>query len=423
MKTCSIFLCFLFALFSSLHAEADLRYIDYVYLDNIRSVQFHLEGLLTSEPIIDLESPGALELSFDDLDGDVKNFTYTLIQCDADWKPTNLPEMEYLKGFSENRIRDYQYSFNTLRNYTHYKLWLPNDELVWTKSGNYLLVVYEDQSERKLAITRRLVVVENMVAIQVDVVAPAYVSKSRSHQEVDFWVQYEPKVLSIRLPQSEIKATVLQNGRWDNAVTNVPPLFSGPNKLSFDYQNKFVFAGGKEFRAMDLRSLRYRTESMEQILRTPEGHEVILLVDEKRGHQSHLSYNDLNGKFIIENLEEDQHDVESDYAETFISLDSPTEYHETDVYLFGGLTNWQLMPEYRMVYNPILHAHVLKVPLKQGFYNYYYAVVPKNAAAEFDETEGNSFETENDYTVLVYYRPFGTRYDRCIGAYTVSSRD
>ena len=45
-----------------------------------------------------------------------------------DWTPSNLFQNEYLNGFDNIRIENYQTSFNTLQPYTNYKLKLPNDQ-------------------------------------------------------------------------------------------------------------------------------------------------------------------------------------------------------------------------------------------------------------------------------------------------------
>ncbi|MBK8652757.1 MAG: DUF5103 domain-containing protein [Haliscomenobacter sp.] len=106
-----------------------LRYEDYVYQPNIRSVQFYVEGLVLSYPVLDLNGGSTLLLAFDDLDGDVKNYYYRFIHCDMNWKPSDISEMEYLDGFSEERIFDYQFSSKTVSSYTHYTLQLPNNSM------------------------------------------------------------------------------------------------------------------------------------------------------------------------------------------------------------------------------------------------------------------------------------------------------
>ena len=420
LRTCTFILLTAFG--GSLNAQEEVLLRDHVYLPNIRSVKFYLNDLVLTYPIIDLNSPGRLVLQFDDLDGDVKRYSYTLIHCNADWTPSALSPAEYLAGFQEETIDNYDYSFNTVAEFTHYWLTIPNEDFAFTLSGNYVLVVYEDEDERRPAITRRFVVAEGGVQIDARVVRPARVELSDTHQEVDFVVYHQG--FEIRNPRTEVVAHVLQNGRWDNAVTDLTPLFVYRERLSFDYQDKVVFPAGKEFRYADLRSLRFPTEGVAWVEETPRGWEVGLLQDRIRAYAAYVERRDINGKFVIETHDDDDQDLEADYAHVFFSLYSPTEMEDVDVYLFGGLTDWELKPEFRMVYNPAVSAYVVKPLLKQGYYDYVYVTVPKGKQAppDWTETEGDWYETENEYTILVYYRPFGARYDRLIGATTISSR-
>ncbi len=414
--------CLIFLLGKGLKAQPEVQLIDHIYLPNIKSVKCYLNDLVLTYPIIDLNAPARLVLQFDDLDGDVKRYTYTLIHCDANWQPSSLAPSEYMSGFQESTIDNYDYSFSTVQEFTHYWLTLPNEDMTFTLSGNYILVVYEDEQQRRPALTRRFVVVEPVVEIEPRVTRPARVDLADTHQEIDF-VVYHPGFI-IRSPRTEVTAHVLQNGRWDNAVMDLRPLFVYNERLSFDYQDKVVFAAGKEFRYADLRSLRYPTDRIAWVEEKPGKWEVGLLQDRKRAFSPYVERRDLNGKFVIETHDDNDQDLESDYAYVFFSLYSPTPIAQTDVYLFGGMTDWELKPEFKMVYNPAISAYVCKPLLKQGYYDYMYVTAPKGQYTHPDwtQTEGNWYETENEYTILIYYRPFGARYDRLIGAHTFSSR-
>lgn len=399
-----------------------LRYEDYVYQPNIRSVQFYVEGLVLSYPVLDLNGGSTLLLAFDDLDGDVKNYYYRFIHCDMNWKPSDISEMEYLDGFSEERIFDYQFSSKTVSSYTHYTLQLPNNSMRWKLSGNYLLAVYPEGNASLPAITRRFVVADPKVQISSQFVRPNQVNKIRTHQEIDFTVNHE-KFL-IRNPQQEIKAVILQNGRWDQAITGVTPLFFRANQLVFDYQDVVVFPGGKEFRQLDLRSLRSRLPQVASVDSYRDRIEVSLQSERSRGTQPYLEYNDINGKFVIE-TQDQNNPLAANYAQVLFSLSVDAPFYDDDLYVVGAFSDWQLKKEFQMAYNNAVNAYVLKTPLKQGFYDYAYAMSPRSAekkAVNLSPLEGDWFETENDYTLLIYYRPFGGRYDQVIGMSQINSR-
>jgi len=135
----------------------------------------------------------------------------------------------------------------------------------------------------------------------------------------------------------------------------------------------------------------------------------------------------MNGRFVIENTDQATRDknIRSDYADVLFSLNVNQELEDYDVYLSGEFTNWQVDPRYKMVYNEVIHAYVVKPKLKQGVYDYMYAVAPKKGGTKLDltELEGHWYETENDYTILIYYHPFGARYDRLVGYYGYNTID
>ena len=266
-------------------------------------------------------------------------------------------------------------------------------------------------------------VVDQKVKIQPDVVRPAAVSKVQTHHEIDFIVSHEG--FEIRNPRSELSATILQNGRWDNAITGMIPLFTRPEEQIYDYQDKITFPAGKEYRSADLRSTQFGSPDVAETYfdESTNVYEVMLKGDKKRGNLPYTFFEDINGQFVIDNRDENDPDLMSDYVNTMFTLYSPGEMDGYDLYVFGALSDWQLRPEFKMVYNPAITSYVTKANLKQGFYNYTYAAFPKGSdRIDFEVTEGDSYETRNNYTILMYFRPFGGRFDQLIGSVTFDSR-
>lgn len=398
---------------------------NYIYQENMASVTFRLADLFLSLPVVNIDSDLPLVLEFDDLDGDVKDYTYTFVHCDQYWKQTNLAQLEYLDGFSEDRITNYSYSFKTLKSYTHYELELPSRNMRWTKSGNYLLIIYEDEGDKVPVITRRFVVVDPRIRVDGRLVPTAKVANSRTHQEIDFAVDYEK--FPMRSPQQEVRATILQNGRWDNAIIGLSPNFTRLNSVVFDYQDKIVFPAGKEYRYADLRSFRLTGPSIAEIELSTEYYEVYLMPEGTRDDKAYITRRDANGSFVIETQDQSSWKLSSEYAFVRFFLKVSEPFYDDEVYLFGAFSDWQLRPEFRMEYNNAINSYVGMVLLKQGYYEYEYVTVPRNLkkgekpVISREQTEGNWYETENEYTILVYYRPFGDRYDQVIGSYRISS--
>lgn len=423
MKNLTILFLFFFApffLFAQEEEDKGLQYTDHVYLEGISSVKFSNGGLARNYPIVTLGSNSDLLLTFDEISDDVREYLYTIVHCDSEWKPSNISDMDYIDGFNEDDIDTYDFSFNTTTNYTNYQLMLPNGDIRWTKSGNYLLKIYDNTDDKMLAITRRFVVVDPRVAVDAFMARPANVSKNRTHHEIDFRINYEN--FPIRNPQTDIKIVVLQNGRWDSAIRIGRPMFVKPEELVYDFQDKIVFPAGKEFRFADLRTFEFRTNSVYEIQETNDRFDITLHKDISRSDQGYTSLEDLNGKFIIESMEERDAALRAEYGYVLFSLDENPAFVNHDVYLFGEFTDWEISDRFKMVYNPLVSGYVGQVLLKQGFYDYAYALVDrKTGKIDLGELEGNWHEAENDYTILVYYAPFGARFEEVIGVQHLNS--
>ena len=388
---------------------------------DICTVQLTLAGSPLSLPIVDLRAGGgSLMLEFDHMGDELKDYKYTIVHCNSDWQPSELDDNEYIDGFSEDRITSVQNSFNTLTQYTHYTLVLPNRNMRWARSGNYLLKVFDGDDEDRLVLVRRFLVVEPLWRIDAEFVRTSQVDKLDTHHEIDFTVI--PKGARISMPQNDVKAFVIQNGRWDNALGPIKPYITRGDNLVFDYQDQIVFPAGKEFRFFDIRSFDYRGEFVKSIVDKPTYYEVTLRTDESRYDRPVIFRPEADGRFVIDNQNANQTLLQCDYAAVLFSLKQTLPLDDADVYVFGELTDWQLKPEFRMQHDAAAQVYWVDTWLKQGHYDYQYVVVDRNTGKpDLDGFEGNWYATGNQYTILIYFRPFGARYDRLMGAVTLNS--
>ena len=388
---------------------------NYIYKESIKSVQFGVPGLQTAYPIVNLGG-GSLFLAFDDLNTDTRYIRYKIEHCNRDWTTSDLTEFEYLEGFNGEELRESRFSVNTRTAYVHYEQNFPNKECRWTKSGNYLLHVFDDDTNEPL-LTRRFMVVEPLTKISITLNRPAQVDKIKTHHEIDFQVKHQN--FPIKNPMQEVHAVVMQNGRMDNAITDIKPFFVRPEELSFDYQGKIVFPAGKEFRSVDFRSLTAPAVNVDDIEEYEDAFEVKLNKESKRTYENYHSKKDFNGHFVIQSYDDNDSNVEADYAYVIFSLESAQPLYDYDVYVVGGFNDWQVKPENRLEYEERYGTYRGEALLKQGIYDYIFAAVSKeDGTPDFELLEGNWHEADNLYSVLVYYRPFGAYYDRIIGMAT-----
>ncbi|HET7818583.1 MAG TPA: DUF5103 domain-containing protein, partial [Bacteroidia bacterium] len=313
-----------------------IRYEDYTYKQNIKTVQLNKADWEFSAPVIALGSGEALKLSFDDLDSDSKNYRYTVIHCDANWNPSDrILQSEYIDGFYDNGINDYQYSKNTLQKYVHYELLFPNESMKLTKSGNYLLKVYLDYDANDLVLTKRFMVVDERVNILADIHHATIVDEYNYKQEIDFSIQ-TPGYQIIN-PYNDLKVVITQNDRWDNAITKLKPLFIKNEELVYDYDHDNVFSGGNEFRNFDIKSLHWNSEFVRNMFRDSLGYHVILFPGKKRSYYQYLSDRDINGKYKITRQESSPNGsvTEAEYVNVHVTL-SMEQIENGSIYILGG---------------------------------------------------------------------------------------
>ncbi|MGI9161051.1 MAG: hypothetical protein ACR2K1_14995, partial [Saprospiraceae bacterium] len=264
--------------------------------------------------------------------------------------------------------------------------------------------------------------VEPLWGVEAQFVRTAQVQYMNTHHEIDFTVLH--RTTRVQNPINDVKAFVLQNGRWDNAIGPLSTNFTRAGaQLVFDYQDKIVFPAGKEWRFFDMRSFDYRGERVRRIEEKNDYYEVTLQPDESRANTAYIFRGDLNGRYSIENTNFNQTLSQCDYARVLFSIQRNLPETDADVYVFGELSDWQLKPEFKMAYDAEAKVYYAEPFLKQGYYNYQYVLVNReNDKMDEDGYEGNWYETGNLYTILVYFRPFGARFDRLMAAVSLDSR-
>ena len=395
---------------------------DSVYKPYIHSIRFHMYGDQLSDAIYNLNGNNRLELDFDDMDGNVKYFYYTLVLCDYDWVPVDLSSFDYLKGFTQQRLSTYRYSSISLTRYTHYQAFIPEQNSGPTRSGNFLLKVYLDGDTSKLVFTRRLLVLDQKAAVSGQVVQPFNPQLFRTHQKIQFNVSLAG--INAFSAAQQVKVVILQNSRWDNCIRDIAPTFVRGSSLEYSAENNCVFPGGKEWRWLDLRSLILQSDRVDHGEYNKKSTELFLKPDIDRSGIKYTYYRDQNGFYNMETYESINPYWQADYATVHFYLSTPDgkPYPGRDIYLAGQLTNYELNDKTRMIFNESKGLYEITSFLKQGYYDYTYISSASNNPSNRTELEGNYWETENSYTILVYYRSFTDRADQLIGAAKINSR-
>ena len=406
----SIFISLEMGLFASDEASGK----EGLFKESIKTVNITREGWKLSYPIIELNGNVKLLLSFDDISDEIRNYNYKIIHCDFDWRPSPLNEADYIEGFRQNQFNNYSFSFNTYVKYVHYSLSMPNQDVNFLISGNYIIEAFEDYDEEKVIFRKRFIVVESVANVKPSIQRPVLSAYRDNSQEVNFEVEYGS--FPVDNPFSDIKVAILQNGRWDYAIKDLKPLFDKGGILEYNYHSENLFPGGNEYRWFDTKSLRYQSPYIKEIIYKNGFFNVFLFPEEIKGRKQYFYNQDLNGKYFVEIQEERDNDLDADYVYVHFTLPFETPQSTGDYYIMGKFTDNLYSAANKMEYNPQNQAYEHTLLVKQGYYNYRYEFLKNgNLTGDPSITEGNHYETENDYIFLVYHHGNRSRYDRIIG--------
>ncbi len=402
-------------LLTALHSPLLKAQQNGIFVDNIKSLQVKPNGEWGEQPVMPLGGANYMEISFDDLQHNFVRYTYTITHCNADWKQSDLIRSEYMDGFDDNRIDEYDQSMNTEMEYNHYTFTLPNEDVKLLVSGNYIVNIFEDGEDEPVA-RACFSVIEPHVGIAMELTGNTDIDTYASHQQLSFVINYSG--FQTRNAIDELIPVVRQNNRWDNAVYNLKPTFMRVNEMVYEHNRNLIFEAGNEFRRFEILDRHVPTMRIDRMRYDGDYYHATVMTDEQR--TAYLFDRDQNGRYWVRNGNNVDNDTESDYYYTHFRLEMP-QIPGGDLYISGDMTNYSMTEDFKMEYNLLEHAYELVLPLKQGSYNYQYLFLRDgNSVAEATPSEGSFHQTENEYSVYVYYRPFGTRYDKLVGFKTIT---
>ncbi len=429
MKSAALFFTTLCGLILPLHITAEVSFKDSsdidtrnrIHKDYIKTLEIRKGENYPSYPIIPLEYDEPLNFSFDDLSGLDEEYMVRALHCTFDWEVSDLQSNEFLNGFSEIPIVQFDNSFNSAIPYVHYEFEFPNDMMTPSISGNYLIQVYPEDLPEEPIFSARVVVYESLIRYRADIKHGSVIAKRNTHQEIDFDVVYNG--YSVSRPYDDIENVMLQNMFWDTAIDNLEPVFVKNTEMTYDYGEENNFSGNNEYRFFSTASIGGITPSMHslQINATTLVPEIELRHDEFRNFRLYTTLPDINGDFKINSILGFDDDTEAGYCEVTFVLNKETPLaNRQKIHVLGNFNFNQLTSASQMTYNYKLKRYELTTVLKQGFYNYTY-VLSENNELDMTFIEGTHFQTENDYQIITYDTSPIYDYHRVIGLIELNS--
>ena len=388
----------------SINAQKGLEYLP---PNNIKSVKFFGADSKENFPVIEIGQK--ITLTFDDLKSNEADYYFKVKHFNHDWNSSKLFQNEYLEGFDNLRVDNYNTSFNTLQTFTHYRLVLPNENIQFKVSGNYLLEIYDSYDE--LVFSRRFCIYEEKSTIRSGVYRPQNMDRFNTHQSLHFSVT--PSQGTFRNPDQTVFVHLLQNRQWDSDLLVLKPQYFSGSTLEYRYEIPTQFEGGNEYYFFDTKDLRITGPNI-SFTNLDKLYETYLNVNIPRLYQNYTYAPDINGGYEIRNImRPGDPNIEADYSYVHFSLASDYDSNN-EVYVYGSFNNYSFSNSNRMYYNPSLEIYEGVLLLKQGFYNYKYVVKNKDKVNK-NFFSGSNALAENDYLILVYYRSIGQQYDELIG--------
>ena len=373
----------------------------------------------SNENVIPVFELGAgFQFQFDDLFGNEADYYYEIVHCDYNWVPTNIPKQEYLKGFDGQRIQQYENSLNTLQIYSHYKLPIPNQFTQLLLSGNYVLKILDENKE--VVLSRKFILYEDLVTIPIQIKRARTANYLEYKHNIEFSVKSQ--LINFQNPLKNVKVVLLQNGQFNTAIKNIAPQYTIGNELIYRYDTQTQFWAGNEFLYFDNNDIRAAGNNVSRIDSSNGIYNSNLYTNNARANYPYSVAPDVNGNFVVRNIRAEKNEIEADYAWVYFSLSAPAFMANKDIYITGMFNNYSLSPEYKMDFNVKQNTYEKAVLIKQGFTNYQYQVADAKGTIDAENAiDGNFWQTENDYSILVYYRENTDRYDRVIGKATANS--
>lgn len=384
---------------------------------NIKSAAF-VQGSQNSIPLFSLNDQFTFQ--FDDLFGNEANYYYQIQHCDYDWTPSQLVKSEYLAGFDDVRIQTYTNSFNTLQVYSHYTLSVPNRQTQLRVSGNYVLKILNE--DREVVFSRKFILFEDLVSVPLQIRRARNLSVINYMHNLDFSIKTQNIIF--QNPLKNVKVMLMQNGRFDNVITNIKPQYTLGNDLIYKYDTETQFWAGNEFLYFENKDIRAAGNNVGRVDSNGSLYNSHLYTNEARASQPYTYFPDANGNFIPLNINAENNNIEADYAWVYFSLSAPAFFEKKDIYVNGMFNNFAKTSEFKLDYNEQKGLYEKAIVIKQGFTNFEYEVAGTNGKIDAaNAIDGNFYQTENNYFVIVYYRENNSRYDRVIGKGVASSVD
>ena len=388
---------------------------------DVKSLEVILNDDFTALPVITLGSQDVLNIGFDELSHNYHRFVYRLEPCNPDWTPTEgLFESDWLEGFNDQPIEDYQNSLNTNVLYTHYQFQFPNEQTRPRISGNYRLYILDEDEGMDEVACIELCVVEPLMTVGIGVTTNTDIDFQQRHQQVAMTVNYNN--VRVTNVDEQLQTFVMQNGREDNMKANPRPNFIAPGSLRWEHNRELIFEAGNEYHKFEVLDPSHTTMGLAYVTWDEEARRYHALPYPCQPQRSYLYDEDANGAFLLRNSDNYEAERLSEYVYIHYRLNDSPQYDNARVIIDGRWTT-EAPDSYVMTYDPDDRSYNAVVLQKLGYYNYQLLLQDLDGTTHRVPSEGSFYQTENQYQAFVYYKGTGERTWRLLGFQEITFRE
>ena len=376
----------------------------------INTIQLY-RGQVGNAPVITLHSNQQLTLKFDELGFETRMLRVRFTHHNADWTRSSLLPNFYLRGFQEDYITKTEPSHIQRPAYTHYTYRFPNNNVEFLASGNYMVEVY-DYERDEILFSLPFFVHENEGHVETNI--EEFFGPARpflSHQIFSTYTHPD----YVTMPGVDLETHFVQNHFWGRARTSDITDISARDHTRMHITRDNAYVGRFEFRRLDLRRFRQQGINILEVREETIPPQLILRrdvvnLDVNPGiSQSHLFGNPVDT-------------LSARYADVYFELELPNpELTELPVYIIGPFNNWSINENNRMVYNQETDSYTGNALIKEGFYNYKYAVVEDGTVNDI-RLDASFTDTRQIYHTFVYFYDPQQQADRLLNVQAYETR-
>ena len=381
--------------------------VQQIFGGNVRTLTLTVDDDPTLPPYLAFGGRQYIDIEWDEMSHDYKRYRYHIDHCDWDWNVTDdIFESDFLEGLNDQLIEDFEKSFNTTQIYTHYRLRVPSKEIRLRLSGNYRVLIYEEDEKDEPVLEARFCIYEREAGIIAQISSNTDIDFNDRHQQMTLSIGYG--ALSIFDPERDLKVIVMQNRRWESRVEGLVPNIRRANGIEFTHNRNLIFPAGNEYHRFEILDVHRTATGVDRIdWFEPYYHATLFpaVIDHAYSYSE-----DQNGVYVVRSSDNYDDWTTAEYVVVHFFLETPR-LQGGDVYVSGWWSGQTFNPDCKMEYDDAHQYYHAAILLKQGYYSYEF--VQKDGLMQ--RTMGSFFETENEYEVLVYYRQQGSRYDRLAG--------